>query len=90
MHFYWVYCSVSKASFVLNSWAAAWYLDPSFSLGEMKIGDQLGPVIRNMLVHNWADENLNELSMTITEKMDHKKVEIINVPNDNDICKATY
>lgn len=56
----------------------------------MKIRDQLGPVIRNMLVHNWADENLNELSMTITEKMEHKKAEIINVPNDNGICRATY
>lgn len=53
--------------------------DPGYSLGEMEIGGQLGSIIRNMLVHNWGDEDLNELSVTRTEEMSCKKIKDINV-----------
>lgn len=58
------------------------YPDPDFSLGEMEIGGQLGSIIRNMLVHNWVDEEPNELSVTTTEEMSHKKIKDVNVSNE--------
>lgn len=51
----------------------------------MEIGGQLGSIIRNMLVHNWIDEDLNELSVTRTEEMSHNKMKGINVPSEYNI-----
>lgn len=61
------------------------YPDPDFSRGEMEIGGQLGSIIRNMWMHNWVDEDLNELSVTTTEEMSHKKIKDVNVSNEYNI-----